>query len=304
MTFGGANGTGLTVPGAQERQEITIVTGMSGAGRSTALKGFEDLGWFAVDNLPPQMIRPLIEVAAKARDSLPKLTVAVDIRGGRLIDEFEDFAAELRKTHEVHVLFLDATDDTLVRRYESSRRPHPLQEDGDTILDAIHRERTRLREIRSMSDIVIDTSELNVHELARRISERFGAPDQDKIRLTVMSFGFKYGLPVDADLVLDMRFLPNPFWVAELRAYNGRDKRVSEYVLDQPGAKEFAESFLAMIDPVLSGYARENKRHAMIAVGCTGGKHRSVAMTEYLASKLRERRDVAVSVKHRDLGRE
>ncbi|WP_275401661.1 RNase adapter RapZ [Gulosibacter faecalis] len=304
MTFGGNDPTVPAQVGGEERQEITIVTGMSGAGRSTALKGFEDLGWFVVDNLPPQMIRPLVEVAAKARDSLPKLTVAVDIRGGKLLEQFDSFVNELRKTHEVYVLFLDATNDTLVRRYESSRRPHPMQEDGDTILDALERERVRLREIRSMADIIIDTSELNVHELARRISERFGAPDQDRIRLTVMSFGFKYGLPVDADLVLDMRFLPNPFWNPELRPYNGRDKRVSEYVLAQPGAREFADNFLAMIEPVLSGYSRENKRHALIAVGCTGGKHRSVAMTEYLANQLRGRDDVAISVKHRDLGRE
>lgn len=287
-----------------ERQEITVITGMSGAGRSTTLKAFEDLGWFAVDNLPPQMIRPLLEVADLARESLPKLAVAIDIRGGRLLDQFGDFVREMRRTHEVKVLFLDATDETLVRRYESSRRPHPLHEDGGTILDAIGRERERLREVRSLADIIIDTSELNVREFNQRIIERFGEPDQEKIRITVMSFGFKYGLPVDADLVFDMRFLPNPFWSPELRPFNGRDKQVADFVLAQPGADEFAHGFLTMLDPVLTGYARENKRHMLIAVGCTGGKHRSVAMTEHLAALLRSRSDVIVSVKHRDLGRE
>lgn len=286
-----------------ERQRITIVTGMSGAGRSTACKAFEDLDWFVVDNLPPQMIRPLIEVAGHARESLPKVAVAMDIRGGRLLEQFDALVGELRSSHDVTVLFLDASDDTLVRRYESSRRPHPLQGEG-TVLDGIRKERARLAEIRAGADLVIDTSELNVHQLATRITDRFGDPDQHRVQVMVMSFGFKYGLPPDADLVVDMRFLPNPFWEPELRPFNGRDQRVSDFVLDQPGASEFLEGFAKMVDPVLSGFARENKRHAVIAVGCTGGKHRSVAMAERIASILRERDDVIVSVRHRDLGRE
>lgn len=286
-----------------ERQQLTIVTGMSGAGRSTACKALEDLDWFVVDNLPPQMITPLIEMAGKARDSLPKLAVAVDVRGGRLLDEFGPFAKSLRETLDVKVLFLDATDATLVRRFESVRRPHPLQADG-TLLDGIAREREFLQEVRESSDIIIDTSELNVHQLAQRIMERFGEPDQHRLSITVQSFGFKYGIPTDADLVADMRFLPNPFWEPELRQFNGRDKRVSDYVLGQPGAMEFAEHYLEMLDPVLRGYDRENKRHVTIAIGCTGGKHRSVAMTEHIAAQLRGRDDVTVSVRHRDLGRE
>lgn len=285
-------------------QEITIVTGMSGAGRSTAIKAFEDLGWYVVDNLPPQMIRPLMEVAGRAGGSLPKLTVAIDIRGGKLLESFQDFVSEVRKTHVVHVLFLDATEEAIVRRYESSRRPHPLQRDGDTVLDAIRLERERLREIRSVADVIIDTSELNVHQLAHRIRERFSDPADDKLQLTLMSFGFKYGSPQDADIVLDMRFLPNPFWSLELRPFNGRDKRVSDFVLAQDGADEFTEHFVGLLEPVIRGYERENKRHALIGIGCTGGKHRSVAMTEHLANQFRGRDDVQVSVRHRDLGRE
>ncbi|WP_201516956.1 RNase adapter RapZ [Gulosibacter hominis] len=286
-----------------ERQRLVIVTGMSGAGRSTACKAFEDLGWFVVDNLPPQMIRPLSEIATHASGSIPKLVVAVDIRGGRLLEGFADFMKTLRENHDVDVVFLDATDERLVRRYEHSRRPHPLQE-GGTVLEGIQRERERLSEIRSIADMVIDTTELNVHQLARRIFERFGDPDENRIQVSVTSFGFKYGIPADADLVFDMRFLPNPFWIEELRPFNGRDKQVSDYVLEQDGAEEFLAAFRQLIGPVLDGYERENKRHALIGIGCTGGKHRSVAMTERIASILRERDDVAVQVRHRDLGRE
>lgn len=286
-----------------ERQQLLIVTGMSGAGRSTACKALEDLDWFVVDNLPPQMISPLIEVAGKARDSLPKLAVAIDVRGGRLLESFMSFVESLRQSHDVRVLFLDATDDSLVRRFESVRRPHPLQGDG-TILEGIGLERARLREVRESANIVIDTSELNVHQLAKRIIERFGEPDQHRIGVTLVSFGFKYGLPTDADMVADMRFLPNPFWEPDLRAFTGRDKQVSDYVLAQEGAGEFTSRFIEALEPVLQGYERENKRHAIIAIGCTGGKHRSVAMTEHLATLLRGRDDISVNVRHRDLGRE
>lgn len=286
-----------------QQQQVVIVTGMSGAGRSTACKAFEDLGWFVVDNLPPQMIGPLMDMAGHARDSVPKFAAAVDIRGGRLLEEFGALIQQLEEDHDVVVLFLDATDDRLVRRYEQSRRPHPLQQ-GGTVLDGIQRERERLSEVRSVADLVIDTTELNVHQLARRINERFSDDDQKRINVTVMSFGFKYGIATDADLVLDMRFLPNPFWIEELRPYNGRDKQVSDYVLAQDGAEEFMAGFRQLIGPVLEGYERENKRHALITVGCTGGKHRSVAMAERIASILRERDDVSVQVRHRDLGRE
>lgn len=292
-----------TTDASEDPQQVLIVTGMSGAGRSTACKALEDLDWFVVDNIPPQMIRPLIEVAGKARESFPKVAAAVDIRGGRLLADFTKLRADLSKTHEVQVLFLDAADERLVRRFEQVRRPHPLQGDG-TILDGIARERERLAEIREAADIVIDTTELNVHELSSRIIRRFGEADQHLVAVTVMSFGFKYGVPTDADLVADMRFLPNPFWNEELRPFNGRDARVSDYVLSQDGATEFLDRYAAALDPVLRGYARENKRHVTIAIGCTGGKHRSVAMSERFAAMLRERDDISVSLHHRDLGRE
>lgn len=289
--------------GDTERQQLLIVTGMSGAGRSTVCKALEDLDWFVVDNLPPQMIGPLIEVAEKARDSLPKLAVAVDVRGGRLLASFEEFIASLRASHDARVLFLDATDAALVRRFEQVRRPHPLQ-DGGTITEGIARERERLRDVRETADVVIDTSELNVHQLGRRIIERFGEPEQHRITVTVISFGFKYGLPADADIVADMRFLPNPFWDPKLRSFTGRDKQVADFVLAQPGVEAFSAGFLGMLQPVFDGYERENKRHVTIAIGCTGGKHRSVAMTEHIAAALRGRDDLTVTVRHRDLGRE
>jgi UPF0042 nucleotide-binding protein len=201
------------------------------------------------------------------------------------------------------VLFLDATDAALVRRFESVRRPHPLQGDG-TLLDGITAERTRLAELREQSDIVIDTSELNIHQLSQQITDEFSTAGDPAIRITVMSFGYKYGLPSDADHVADCRFLPNPFWIPELKPLTGQDPRVSEYVLGLPGAQEFIDGYVQALVPVLDGYGRENKRHATIALGCTGGKHRSVAMAEALKARLSVLPGLAVSVKHRDLGRE
>jgi UPF0042 nucleotide-binding protein len=201
------------------------------------------------------------------------------------------------------VLYLDATDAVLVRRFEQVRRPHPLQGDG-TLLDGIANERRRMEELRETSDIVIDTSELNIHQLATTIAEKFSEVDAPGVQVTIMTFGFKYGLPADADLVADMRFLPNPFWIPELKALTGLDEEVRQFVLGAEGATEFVEAYATALSPVLAGYQRENKRHATIAIGCTGGKHRSVAVGEKLASLLREEPGVAVNVKHRDLGRE
>ena len=263
----------------------------------------EDLGWYVVDNLPPQMLRPLVELAQHAGDSLPRIAAIVDVRGGKLFSDVQQAIEALRDNAMVRVVFLDATDATLVRRFEQVRRPHPLQGDG-TLLDGIEAERSRMAEIRESSDIVIDTSELNIHQLATTITERFSEENTAGLRVTVMSFGFKYGVPTDADLVADARFLPNPFWDPELKSLTGRDKKVSDYVLGQPGAEEFVASYAAAMAPVFAGYQRENKRHATIAIGCTGGKHRSVAVAEELATFLRKLPGVAVSVKHRDLGRE
>ena len=286
-----------------DHQEILIVTGMSGAGRSTVGNALEDLGWYVVDNLPPQMLRPLAELAQHAGNALPKIAAVVDVRGGKLFSDVQEALVTLRETDNVRVLFLEATDAALVRRFEQVRRPHPLQDDG-TLLDGIAAERVRMEELRAASDIIIDTSELNIHQLATSIQEKFAHEDAAGVQVTIMSFGFKYGLPADADLVADARFLPNPFWIPALRSHTGLESVVSDYVLAQEGAREFIDGYAAALTPVLAGYQRENKRHATIAVGCTGGKHRSIAVAEELAALLRGFPGVAVSVKHRDLGRE
>lgn len=288
---------------AEHHQEMLIVTGMSGAGRSTVGNALEDLDWYVVDNLPPQMLRPLVELVERAGASLPRIAAVVDVRGRDFFSELQDIIQALRTGVNVRVVFLDATDAVLVRRFESVRRPHPLQGNG-TLLDGIGAERARLAELRESSDIVVDTSDLNIHQLATLITETFAEEGHAGLRVTLLSFGFKYGLPADADLVADARFLPNPFWIPELRHLNGEDPEVAEYVLEQPGAREFIDAYSSALEPVLAGYQRENKRHATIAVGCTGGKHRSVAIVRELADRLGRFPGVAVSVKHRDRGRE
>jgi UPF0042 nucleotide-binding protein len=285
------------------RREFLLVTGMSGAGRSTVANALEDLGWYVVDNLPPQMLRPLIDLSRHTGETIPRVAAVVDIRGGKLFADVQEALESLRGTDDTRVLFLDATDAALVRRFESVRRPHPLQGDG-TLLDGITAERTRLAELREQSDIVIDTSELNIHQLSQQITEQFATAGDPTLKVTVLSFGYKYGLPADADHVADCRFLPNPFWMPELKALTGRDAAVRDYVLGLPGAREFLDGYVDALGPVLAGYGRENKRHATIALGCTGGKHRSVAMAEELQARLRVLPGLAVSVKHRDLGRE
>ncbi len=289
--------------GTSAEREILIVTGMSGAGRSTAGNALEDIGWYVVDNLPPQMLRPLVDLVTTDGAELPRIAALVDVRGRNFFKNFREIVADIRNVSFVRVLFLDATDDTLVRRFESVRRPHPLQDDG-TISDGIAAERSRMAEIREMSDIVIDTSELNVHQLSTRIVETFSGEDDSNIHITVQSFGFKYGLPTDVDLVADARFLPNPFWSQDLKALTGLDKPVSDYVLSQTGAGEFLDAYEALLRPVLEGYQRENKRYATIAIGCTGGKHRSVALVMELAARLSSQSGLDVRIKHRDLGRE
>ncbi|GAA2460246.1 MULTISPECIES: RNase adapter RapZ [Agromyces] len=286
-----------------EHQEMLIVTGMSGAGRSTAANALEDLGWYVVDNLPPQMLRPLVELVERAGNSLPRIAAVVDIRGRDFFSELQEIIQALRTGVNVRVMFLDATDAALVRRFEAVRRPHPLQGDG-TLLDGIGAERARVAAIRESSDFVVDTSDLNIHQLATLVTDTFAEADRAGLRVTVLSFGFKYGIPTDADHVADARFLPNPFWEPELRALTGEDERVSGYVLGQPGAMEFIDAYAAALAPVMAGYQRENKRHATVAIGCTGGKHRSVAIVREIAGRLGQLPGVAVSIKDRDLGRE
>ncbi|HYI52071.1 MAG TPA: RNase adapter RapZ [Microbacterium sp.] len=283
--------------------EVLIVTGMSGAGRSTAADALEDLGWYVVDNLPPQMMRPLLDLTALAASALPRVAVVVDVRGRDLFAELPEVTRALRRGRPVRVMFLDASDEVLVRRFEAVRRPHPLQGEG-TILDGIHLERHRLAAVRESADVIIDTSGFNIHQLATQVIDMFSAEGAARHTVTIMSFGFKYGLPPDADLVADMRFLPNPFWNDELRALSGEDDDVRDFVLAQQGASEFLDAYTAALAPVLDGYQRENKGHSVVAIGCTGGKHRSVVVARELAARLSTLPGVAVRVKHRDLGRE
>lgn len=290
-------------PLKHEGPSVLIVTGMSGAGRSTAANSLEDQGWYVVDNLPPQMLQPLVDLAHEPESHMAKLAAVMDVRGGSLFEHASEVIESLSEHASVQVLFLDSTDDALVRRFEQVRRPHPLQEDG-TLLDGISRERSLMHPIREQSDLVIDTSEMNIHQLSTAVAAAYGAPGEAKTRLTIMSFGYKYGLPSDVDMVADMRFLPNPYWEESLRENTGKDVLVSDYVLSHPLATDFLEQFEKTLHTVISGYVSENKTYATIAIGCTGGKHRSVAMAEELGARLTARADVQVAVKHRDLGRE
>lgn len=289
---------------ASHGHELLIVTGMSGAGRSTVGNALEDLGWYVVDNLPPQMLGPIADLFTITKNPVPRLAVIIDVRGGEFFSELEQNLALLGgKAVAVRVLYLEANDSTLVRRFEQVRRPHPLQGDG-TILDGIGEERKRLLALRESADVIIDTSDLNVHQLSTKIAEHFSVDSTIKLQLTILSFGYKYGLPADADQVADMRFLPNPFWNEELRPFTGLDQEVSDYVLAQDGAMEFVDSYLKALEPVIAGYLRENKHYATIAVGCTGGKHRSVAIAMKIYEALQKQNDISVTVRHRDLGKE
>ncbi|MBX6385358.1 MAG: RNase adapter RapZ [Microbispora sp.] len=282
---------------------FVVITGMSGAGRSTAAKALEDLGWFVIDNLPPGMLSSLAEEAGRVNMATDRVAAVVDVRSLAFTTDLNAAIEELDgRGVGVRVVFLEASDEELVRRFENVRRPHPLQGDG-RLVDGIDRERGILREVRANADLVIDTSLLNVHELRKKIVSFFGGEDRPGLKVTVVSFGYKYGLPVDADLVVDCRFLPNPHWVPELRPLNGLDAPVRDYVLNQPGAKEFLDGYEEVFGIVAAGYAREGKGYATLAVGCTGGKHRSVAMAEQLGARLRER-GMDVQVSHRDVGRE
>ncbi|MGN6523043.1 MAG: RNase adapter RapZ [Actinomycetes bacterium] len=276
---------------------------MSGAGRSTAANALEDLDWYVVDNLPPALLPRLADLTGRSQGAVPRIAAVVDVRSGAFFDDLQQAVAELRQAGiDPRVLFLDASDDTLVRRFEAVRRPHPLQGDG-RIIDGIARERELLASVRGDADIVIDTTGLNVRELATKVAAAFEAAPPEVVRLTLLSFGFKYGLPVDADLVVDMRFLPNPHWVPELRPHSGLDDDVRDYVLSQPRASEFLDRYEDLLRLVSDGYLREGKRFVTVAVGCTGGKHRSVAMSEELGRRLRSD-GFGVAVVHRDLGRE
>jgi RNase adapter protein RapZ len=283
--------------------ELTILTGMSGAGRSTAARCLEDLGWFVVDNLPPGLLGSMVELAGHTQGTVPRIAVVVDVRSRSFFTDLRETLGRLAAfAVDPRVVYLEASDEALVRRFENVRRKHPLQGDG-RILDGIARERALLEELRGEADLVIDTSLLNVHELRVEIEKAFGAGETPSLQATVLSFGYKYGLPVDADMVVDVRFLPNPHWVPELRPLTGLDAAVAAYVFESPEATALVERYGEVLKLVLPGYVREGKRYLTLAVGCTGGKHRSVAMAEEFGRLLRSD-DVDVHVVHRDLGRE
>lgn len=286
-------------------RELLILTGMSGAGRSTVAHALEDLGWYVVDNLPPALLPELATHTSSSQ--FQSVAVVVDVRGGKFFDELSASLASLKNEKiSYRLLFLDATDQILVARFESTRRPHPLQS-HDRIVDGISRERAKLDELRSQADIVIDSSNLNVHQLEKRVAEIFAPGSLTAIRINVLSFGFKYGIPVDADLVLDARFIPNPHWVPELRPLTGLDEKVFTTVLESQGVKEFVASYVSVVLQMIPGYLREGKRYVTIAIGCTGGRHRSVSIAREIASQLNHADvdlEISAHATHRDVGRE
>ena len=285
-------------------RELLILTGMSGAGRSTVAHALEDLGWHVVDNLPPAL---LPELATEMEKTESSVAVVVDVRGGKFFDALASALEALGKSDiKYRLLFLDASDQALVQRFESTRRPHPLQS-ADRIVDGIARERAKLEDLRSQADVVIDTSNLNVHQLEKRTAEIFAAGMAKALRINVLSFGYKYGIPVDADLVLDCRFIPNPHWVPELRPKSGLDDAVYSHVLASEGVAEFVKAYVDVVEKMIPGYLREGKKYVTIAIGCTGGKHRSVSIAREIATQLNRAHDdfeVSAHPYHRDVGRE
>ncbi len=290
--------------GEESGIDVVLVTGLSGAGRGTAAKVLEDLGWYVADNLPPELIARMVDFGLAAGSRITQLAVVMDVRSRGFTGDLDWVRNELA-TRNIHprVLFMEASDDILVRRYENNRRSHPLQ-GNQTLAEGIAAERSMLAPVRASADLIIDTSTLAVRELRESIERAFGGEAVAQTSVTVESFGFKYGLPMDADMVMDVRFLPNPHWVDELRPYTGQHAAVRDYVLRQPGASEFLQTYHQLLRLVVEGYSREGKRYMTVAIGCTGGKHRSVAMAEALAGLLEPHEHLTVRVLHRDLGRE
>lgn len=287
--------------------EIVVITGLSGAGRSTAANCLEDLGYFVVDNLPPELISTLVDLSMRSKEPVRQIAVVMDVRGRAFSTDLRGVLRDLTdRGMRPRVLFLDTSDDVLVRRFENVRREHPLQGSG-RLIDGITAERELLQGLREDADLVLDTSNRSVHELRHAIESSFlggqTADGQPDLRATVLSFGFKYGTPVDADLIVDVRFLPNPYWRPDLRELTGRDDAVRDYVLGQPDALSFIDRYASVLELIAAGYRREGKRYLTLAVGCTGGKHRSVVMARQLADRLTGM-GVLSTVMNRDLGRE
>jgi UPF0042 nucleotide-binding protein len=292
----------MTPLGEHRLPDVVVVTGMSGAGRSTAIDALEDAGWSVVENVPPALLPELV-AHIKARDGALRLAVAVDIRTVSARDALPEVLARLEESGAtVNRIHLEASDEILVRRFDAARRPHPLQGEG-RLVEGIDAERLLLQDLRGAADLVVDTTALNPHQLRQRITDSQWGDADLRLRATILSFGFKYGLPPDADLVVDVRFLPNPHWEPELRPLTGLEGPVSDYVMGHEAAREFLDRVTAMLQTATEGYLREGKRYVTIAVGCTGGKHRSVAMAEHLGARL-VRHGLDAVVMHRDLGRE
>jgi UPF0042 nucleotide-binding protein len=289
--------------------EVVLVTGMSGAGRSTIAHAMEDLGWYVVDNLPPALLLNLCELAGP---TVSQIAVVIDVRGRQFFDDLNGALAELGERGIARrILFVDAADEALVRRFESTRRPHPLQ-GSDRIVDGIAKERELLREVRSLADLVIDSSALNIHQLEQKVEAIFQTQGDADLRVNVLSFGYKYGIPVDADLVMDCRFIANPHWIPELRPLTGLDAAVSANVLGSANTQEFLERYQALFETMAAGFFNEGRKYLTLAIGCTGGKHRSVAIAEELSKRLNAKaagtsgsdRKIIAHPIHRDLGRE
>ncbi|HEV7654879.1 MAG TPA: RNase adapter RapZ [Mycobacteriales bacterium] len=289
---------------AEPGLEVVVVTGLSGAGRSTAAKCLEDIGFYVVDNLPPSLIAAMVDLGSRTSGGVTKIAVVVDVRSRAFSADLRSVIGDLdERGYRPRVLFLEAADEVLVRRFENVRRAHPLQ-GGGRLVDGIAAERELLADLQSVADLVVDTSRLSVHDLRRQLEQQFSDESgMPALRATVLSFGFKYGLPMDADLVADVRFLPNPHWIPELRPHTGQDPDVRDYVLSQEGAGRFLDVYTELLRLVGAGYQREGKRYLTLAIGCTGGRHRSVAMAEEIAKRL-VGDGVQTTVAHRDLGRE
>ena len=278
--------------------EVVVITGMSGAGRSTASNVLEDLGYFVIDNMPPELLARVMELVTAAGSTIARVALVVDVRGRPLWGDVQPYIRSMREQGmPLRLLFLEADDETLVKRYEAARRRHPLAPSG-RIIDGIRNERALLTDLRADADLIVDTSATNVHELRNRVTDAFG-DDGRAMVVNVLSFGFKHGTPRDADLVLDVRFLPNPHWVDELRPLTGRDAPVADYVFGQPLTKDFLARLLDLLDVMIPAFIDDGKRYLTIAIGCTGGRHRSVALAERIGEFVR-RFDVAVQVDHRD----
>lgn len=287
------------------RPRIVVITGLSGAGRTQVAKVLEDIDFFVIDNLPPSLIEKVVELASAPGSTVDRLGLVADIRGRRFFGELVHAVRDLREQeHDIQLLFLEADDDTLVSRFEATRRRHPAAEGDAGVLEGIRAERALVSELRGMADLIIDTSGLNVHELRDKVLAALGSTADATLQVKIVSFGYKHGAPRDADMVIDVRFLPNPHWVEELRPYTGRDAPVREYVFGQAATTPFVEALRRLLDVVVPGFVDEGKRYLTLAIGCTGGKHRSVAIAEDVAGYLRDTTGLRVTVEHRDLGEE